>query len=300
MTDGEALLATIIANPDEDTPRLIYADYLDDNDEPERAAAIRKQVAHARLPSPFDQATRSVQELIEANPHIFRGGDPITKPVPIHATGPNDNDQVFISKHNGLTLVWHRGFINGVTGPAEDWFRAADEIVPVNPPIDLVTLTTSLGLTVGEIGRNQLSDNFKVKIVMRRPVWHGPRQTSGLRPPYRQPDDTIAVQYVAEEREFMMNNRGNREVQRVNEFLIRELQSASTPLGYLHMKWGDKGDRKGHVKKWRLPPERTGWRNYAFQYDPNVTEEELLRRYGNAIQQTMDRSEEENEPEPSA
>lgn len=31
MTDGDALLAEIIAQPDEDTPRLVYADWLQDN-----------------------------------------------------------------------------------------------------------------------------------------------------------------------------------------------------------------------------------------------------------------------------
>jgi uncharacterized protein (TIGR02996 family) len=31
VNDGDALLATIVASPDEDTPRLVYADWLDEN-----------------------------------------------------------------------------------------------------------------------------------------------------------------------------------------------------------------------------------------------------------------------------
>jgi uncharacterized protein (TIGR02996 family) len=43
MTDCDALLAAILTNPDEDTPRLVYADWLQENDEPERAEFIRLQ-----------------------------------------------------------------------------------------------------------------------------------------------------------------------------------------------------------------------------------------------------------------
>lgn len=47
MTDGEALLAAILAHPDADTPRLMYADWLDENGQGERAEFIRVQIAIA-------------------------------------------------------------------------------------------------------------------------------------------------------------------------------------------------------------------------------------------------------------
>jgi uncharacterized protein (TIGR02996 family) len=37
MSDAEALLAAILSNPEEDTPRLAYADWLDEHDESRRA-----------------------------------------------------------------------------------------------------------------------------------------------------------------------------------------------------------------------------------------------------------------------
>jgi uncharacterized protein (TIGR02996 family) len=46
--DGADLLAAIRARPDEDTPRLIYADWLDENKQPDRAEFIRVQCALAR------------------------------------------------------------------------------------------------------------------------------------------------------------------------------------------------------------------------------------------------------------
>ena len=49
MGDREALLRAVCANPDDDTPRLVYADWLDDHGDPDRAAFIRLQVRVAML-----------------------------------------------------------------------------------------------------------------------------------------------------------------------------------------------------------------------------------------------------------
>ena len=48
-TDERALLAAIIAHPDEDTPRLAYADWLQEHDRPERAEYIRLDIRLANL-----------------------------------------------------------------------------------------------------------------------------------------------------------------------------------------------------------------------------------------------------------
>jgi uncharacterized protein (TIGR02996 family) len=54
MTDREALLAAVRESPDDDLPRLVFADWLDDRGEFDRAAFIRAQVeaARAELDSP--------------------------------------------------------------------------------------------------------------------------------------------------------------------------------------------------------------------------------------------------------
>jgi uncharacterized protein (TIGR02996 family) len=46
MNEREQLLAAIRSHPEEDTPRLVFADWLDENGEPDRAAFIR---AHVRV-----------------------------------------------------------------------------------------------------------------------------------------------------------------------------------------------------------------------------------------------------------
>jgi uncharacterized protein (TIGR02996 family) len=48
MTDEAALLAAIVAHPDEDTPRLAYADWLDEHNDPDRAEADRAEFIRAQ------------------------------------------------------------------------------------------------------------------------------------------------------------------------------------------------------------------------------------------------------------
>jgi uncharacterized protein (TIGR02996 family) len=49
MNDENALLRAIATNPDEDTPRLAYADYLEEHGNADRAAFIRGQIEYACL-----------------------------------------------------------------------------------------------------------------------------------------------------------------------------------------------------------------------------------------------------------
>src|SRR5438552_1144572 len=51
MSDEAALLAAIREAPADDLPRLAYADWLDEPDQPDRATFIRLQCASARLPA---------------------------------------------------------------------------------------------------------------------------------------------------------------------------------------------------------------------------------------------------------
>lgn len=50
VTDGAAILRSVLESPADDAPRLIYADWLDDEGDGQQAAFIRTQVALARMP----------------------------------------------------------------------------------------------------------------------------------------------------------------------------------------------------------------------------------------------------------
>jgi len=68
VTDENAFLQAVIADPDDDAPRLIYADWLDENGQSERAEFIRVQIALARMPS--DDLRR--QDLLTREVSLFQ------------------------------------------------------------------------------------------------------------------------------------------------------------------------------------------------------------------------------------
>lgn len=61
MSTATALLRAIREQPDEDTPRLVYADYLDEEGDASRAEFIRLQVGRARLPE-FDPRRAALED----------------------------------------------------------------------------------------------------------------------------------------------------------------------------------------------------------------------------------------------
>ncbi|MFM8273267.1 MAG: TIGR02996 domain-containing protein, partial [Gemmata sp.] len=54
LSDRAALVAAVCANPAEDTPRLVFADWLQESGEPERAEFVRAQCALARAEDEYD------------------------------------------------------------------------------------------------------------------------------------------------------------------------------------------------------------------------------------------------------
>lgn len=68
MDEEQALLRAIIADRDDDTVRLAYADWLDEHDQPERAAFIRVQIELARvaLSEPRGPLEERERELFDA------------------------------------------------------------------------------------------------------------------------------------------------------------------------------------------------------------------------------------------
>ncbi|MBY0457171.1 MAG: TIGR02996 domain-containing protein [Gemmataceae bacterium] len=100
-----ALVRAIVAAPDEDTPRLAYADWLDEHDRPARARLIRIQCDLARL-----QAEE--QELIERHGQEWGG--------PLFALGADD-------------WKFHRGFPEEVTMRVDDYLTEQSRLNDLTP-----------------------------------------------------------------------------------------------------------------------------------------------------------------------
>jgi uncharacterized protein (TIGR02996 family) len=76
MSDEKALLAAIWEHPHEDTPRLMYADWLQENGQPERAEFIRVQCERARTDEDDPGSGRLVEretQLLDAHRNRWLG-----------------------------------------------------------------------------------------------------------------------------------------------------------------------------------------------------------------------------------
>src|SRR5436309_2065212 len=120
MTDDDGLLRAILAAPDDDAPRLVYADWLDEHGDPDRATFVRTQVELARQPpdpTRLGQLKKTERTLLRAN------WDAWTAWVPAWAQ-PRE---------------FRRGFLEGIRAPAADFIARADE-VRLRTPLGAVRL----------------------------------------------------------------------------------------------------------------------------------------------------------------
>jgi uncharacterized protein (TIGR02996 family) len=86
MSTLDALRQAVLASPDDDLPRLVFADYLEENGDPDRAAFIRAQIELAKTPEyePFAVLckTRKREWLTGERwrPHLFPLNPPLASP----------------------------------------------------------------------------------------------------------------------------------------------------------------------------------------------------------------------------
>jgi len=113
-----ALLAAIVATPDDDLPRLVYADWLDEHDQPERAEFIRVQCEAARIEceaARTNRASPAHTKLIERSSRLLRA----------HAAdwfGPLTDERV------GSHIITRRGFVDRLVLTTERFTDHADII----------------------------------------------------------------------------------------------------------------------------------------------------------------------------
>ena len=135
MSDADALLAAVLAGPDADLPRLVYADWLEEREEAARAEFIRVQVelAHERGADAERMIELRAREAALLAVHGERWLAPLREPG-----APLD----------GLTAshgMFRRGFVEVVWMPARRFLREADRLFRLAPVRELrVTQATWL------------------------------------------------------------------------------------------------------------------------------------------------------------
>ncbi len=127
MTHEEAFLEDIREHPDDDAPRLIFADWLEENGDQERAEFIRARIACARAEGPDrSQHFRRSRELLNRN--CKRWVAPLARlvghePYEPWITSPGEADIRFFP----------RGFLDEITMDARRFLDNAEELFAIAP-----------------------------------------------------------------------------------------------------------------------------------------------------------------------
>lgn len=138
--DWPAFVTAILADPDDDTVRLVAADFLEENGDPDRAAFIRVQCALARLEA--DGGTKSLEaDTLRRKERAFLG--PLSHFCLLWAAEACPelvrlNAQMRVEGADRLT--WRRGFVEAVTCPSAEWLRHG-VAVRARQPVREVDLT---------------------------------------------------------------------------------------------------------------------------------------------------------------
>jgi uncharacterized protein (TIGR02996 family) len=160
MTDDAPFLRDILENPDDDAPRLIYADWLDEHGGCDRAEFIRVQIELARMAAPWCKAEsrennceelginlcdwcaprRRERELLYGNvpgkgllTNEFEWLTPVLLEIQQHGAGPGELGGLRESK-------FHRGFLEEFKCTTDFWLKHCKFLFG-HYPVRLVTLT---------------------------------------------------------------------------------------------------------------------------------------------------------------
>jgi uncharacterized protein (TIGR02996 family) len=142
-----ALLRAICADPDDDTPRLVAADWLEEHGDADRAAFIRIQVELARLEVAglgksleayeWRKKERAYLGPYSVYPSIWAAEacPQLVRVIPGERGKPLESMRV----EGADRVTFRRGFVEGVICPAAEWLRHG-EAVRKRQPVRVLTL----------------------------------------------------------------------------------------------------------------------------------------------------------------
>jgi uncharacterized protein (TIGR02996 family) len=139
--DEQALLAAIVAHPEEDTPRLAYADWLDEHRRPERAEYIRIQIELARLDDEQPDTNERYSRLQAREEELAKK---------YHPAWAKAEAGITPDRH---THVWfNRGFIHEVWCSVKYFIDHGERFLRA-VPVEMVVLRRAVAANVRKLAR---------------------------------------------------------------------------------------------------------------------------------------------------
>jgi uncharacterized protein (TIGR02996 family) len=126
---GNGLLRAVLCDPDDDAPRLILADWLDENDQSDRATLIRRMVAMPSYIFYWSRRWKRPKHIHAESRRAIRGL--LGQVWPMCAMEWEPWPQV-------EEVVMRRGFVEAITIRSTDFLRLAIEFFPFHPIQDVL------------------------------------------------------------------------------------------------------------------------------------------------------------------
>ena len=125
MSERAAFISAILDNPDDDTARLVFADWLQEHGEPERAEFIRCQIEAAKLPEPKREKSKPAKRaaaLLKKHEAEWR------KVVP-----EREDDYFYLYGGRTLAGKYDRGFLTHIGTYTPEFLKVAAQLLAVEP-----------------------------------------------------------------------------------------------------------------------------------------------------------------------
>jgi len=135
--EQRSFINAIVANPADDAPRLVYADWLDENGQEDYAEFVRVQIQLSNL-GEAEPNNKQIQRLDEVGKLAWRQRElwgkitPISSSANIYLSLGRQVHESHIAPGKCSGLV-RRGFIDGVRCTLADWMTQGPEIVREHP-----------------------------------------------------------------------------------------------------------------------------------------------------------------------
>jgi uncharacterized protein (TIGR02996 family) len=121
------LLHAIRAAPDDDFPRLVFADWLEDQGKADHAEFIRAQIEYARINSLHPEDNRELLILNKLPSFLCFGREKMDD------YAWNGTGRTVVEYESGSSAVFCRGFMVEVKCPPQTWMDSGPGIVVANP-----------------------------------------------------------------------------------------------------------------------------------------------------------------------
>jgi uncharacterized protein (TIGR02996 family) len=121
MNERETLLRAVCEHPDDDTPRLVFADWLQEHGEEKRAEFVRLQIEIAGLPDGKKKLKKQEREKALLDAHRDAWAEPLKSYFAYYYSG-------IYAHHYAPPVVFRRGFVETIAMDVDGFLEHCEDV----------------------------------------------------------------------------------------------------------------------------------------------------------------------------